>query len=99
MLGGPLIELYNVGYINHQKKIMTNTPIHNVKPIPEFVQRVIVEHEELKEKRVKLVAFIETPQFDVLPIQHCNLLIKQKDAMTDYMDVLEQRIALLKSEL
>lgn len=59
----------------------------------DFQKRVVEENAELKEKLVKLQAFIVGKFFTSLPEQEQERLILQHHIMTSYSIVLEQRIA------
>ncbi len=57
-------------------------------------QRVVDELDELNDKRLKLVAFIdESPIFKKLDKLEQGRLLSQSSAMTTYADILQQRIA------
>jgi len=59
-------------------------------------ERVIAERDALVDKLVKLGCFLHTPQFHVLPGEDKQLLRRQREAMLDYCDVLDERIARFK---
>lgn len=59
-----------------------------------FVERMLIEQSELKERLVKLNAFIESEQFMSLDRANRTLLLRQTDAMTSYLETLSARIAL-----
>ena len=63
-----------------------------------YQERVITERDELKVKYDALSSFIEHKNFDEIvedPKQKA-LLIKQKEVMMLYLDILNERIALFK---
>ena len=55
-------------------------------------ERVVTEREELNEKRIKLISFIETAAFNSLNGAEKDRLRKQAAIMTDYFEVLGERI-------
>ena len=57
-------------------------------------QRVVDELDQLNDKRLKLVAFIdESPIFKKLDRLEQGRLLSQSAIMTTYADILQQRIA------
>ena len=60
-------------------------------------QRVIDEKIALDEKGQKLVTFLQSPAFGKLSNQEALLLVRQKDIMVAYSDILAERIALFPS--
>lgn len=63
-----------------------------------FMDRLVIEQKDLAEKLEKLCLFIDSPKFtDTVKdkIQQ-ELLIKQRDYMGEYLNILNQRIKLLK---
>lgn len=61
----------------------------------DFVKRLKTEKEELEEKLKKLKTFLMTREFFNLTALQQMLLIKQEEAMRDYLDILYIRYALL----
>lgn len=57
--------------------------------------RVIDEFDELEEKRIKLQAFLNSDQFKVVVTdeEEQRRLLRQWMAMTNYSDILAERIA------
>ena len=55
------------------------------------------ELDELRERCAKLHTFLGSELFKQLNPQHAGLLQKQYHHMTEYRDVLHQRIALMRS--
>lgn len=55
-------------------------------------QRVVEEHVALKEKVGKMQSFMLQQPAVELPVAECKRLGRQLDAMSDYLDVLEERI-------
>jgi hypothetical protein len=57
-------------------------------------QRVVEERTQLRERLQKLGAFIDSgPTFHLLRQIDAALLVRQRTAMTDYLNVLDQRVA------
>ena len=61
--------------------------------LPSHMERVVNEKQELDEKLNKLRAFFETEFCMGLPFEDRALLKRQEVAMTEYSDVLAERIA------
>ena len=67
---------------------------HGVTLMQPHQQRVVNEKKELNEKLDSLIAFIETsPIFKNLPADERERLGRQFDVMTEYSNILSQRIA------
>lgn len=62
----------------------------------EWQSRVIEEKAELDKKLEKLRAFFGTLEYSKLERQDQMLLIEQRTAMTDYSNILRDRIARFK---
>lgn len=62
-----------------------------------FLDRLIIEREELSERLSKLRQFIESPKFlEVVKDEYQRqLLSKQESSMHEYLEILEERIKLL----
>jgi hypothetical protein len=60
----------------------------------EFVERMIEEQKALKEKIVKLNAFIVDQKFNQLDDYNKSLLIRQREGMAVYFETLTARISL-----
>lgn len=58
-----------------------------------YQQRVLDEKSELDEKRAKLTAFKDTPIFAGLPDEEKERLTRQLSCMTEYSEILAERIA------
>lgn len=56
-------------------------------------QRVIEEHKDLRERRLKLVAFLESPAFDSVDAAERSRMQKQQQLMYELEKVLQARIA------
>lgn len=59
-----------------------------------FVVRMEEEQAALKEKLVKLIAFIGTEKFNALDDYQKSLLIRQREGMAVYFETLTARLAL-----
>lgn len=64
----------------------------------DFKKRLLIEKEELDDKRIKLRNFLQTEKFNSLDIKNRNLLIKQFKVMTEYSNILKKRIDLIITE-
>lgn len=64
----------------------------------DFIQRLKTEKEELKERLEKLDAFINSSQYLKLNELHRKLLKQQHTVMTELLDILSIRYALLTME-
>jgi hypothetical protein len=58
-----------------------------------FQERVVNERKELSDKLVKLEAFLPTDVFYTLPSAEQDRLKRQRAAMSTYLAVLDERIA------
>lgn len=63
-----------------------------------FVDRLLIERDELNERLNKLRQFIESPKFAeiVTDKYHRLLLFKQESMMHAYLEILNERIKLLQ---
>lgn len=63
-----------------------------------FLDRLMIERKELAEKLEKLCLFTDSPKFmDVVKDENQReLLIKQRDYMGEYLNILNQRIKTLE---
>lgn len=59
-----------------------------------FVQRMIEEQSELKERFTKLNTFLKSSKFAELDDYNKSLLLRQREAMAVYFETLTARIAL-----
>ena len=57
-----------------------------------YIERMIEEQLQLRERLRKLEAFIDTPKFDGLDALDRNLLRSQSWATINYLEILAQRI-------
>ena len=73
--------------------------IHNIKPLPDFIQRLKIELETIKSNKDKLNSFIGTDAFNKLEGEHPVLLKEQLVHMENLVSVLEKRFNLLVAEL
>lgn len=64
----------------------------------DFKKRLLIEKEELDDKRIKLRSFLQTDNFNSLDDKNRNLLIKQFKVMTEYSNILKKRIGLIINE-
>ncbi len=62
-----------------------------------FKDRLLIERQDLAERFSKLCAFVDTPKFEeVVKDEHQrDLLLQQRDYMSEYLNVLNQRIEAL----
>lgn len=67
------------------------------RPSDTFLERLMLEAEELAEKKAKLNAFMASEKFIILPWEHQRLLESQFGAMSSYLTVLQLRIKPLTS--
>lgn len=61
--------------------------------IPEFIQRIQNERAELSIKLANLVKFFDTDVYENLSDYQQELLVQQCEAMSDYLEILDLRIA------
>lgn len=66
----------------------------DIKEQEPFVQRMIEEQKELKEKFTKLNAFIGSQKFTDLDDYQKSLLVRQRDGMAIYFETLTARLSL-----
>ena len=59
----------------------------------DFQTRVVEEKKELDDKVEKLAAFLQTDMFGNLPDEEQARMTRQKEAMSEYSNVLGERIA------
>jgi hypothetical protein len=64
-----------------------------------FQQRVVGECRELRGKLDKLNEFVQTEMFNQLPHVEKGRMLRQRSLMSDYADVLDERIANFNSVL
>lgn len=60
--------------------------------VDNYVDRMILECEDLKEKSAKLCKFMNSDTFKKLPTKSKDLMIAQLNRMTDYGCILRERI-------
>lgn len=60
-----------------------------------FEQRLANEQQELKDKLEKLDMFLSSAKFESLPVEEQNRLLKQSRVMSQYRDILLERLASL----
>lgn len=56
-------------------------------------QRVVEEHKDLRERRLELLAFLESPASDSIDIAECSRMQKQQQLMYELERVLQTRIS------
>lgn len=66
--------------------------VNEIAPVTDYVDRIIIEYNELMAKRVKLNGFIESDKFKSLDSRARLLLSRQAAAMEDYAECLHQRL-------
>lgn len=59
---------------------------------PDYIKRVVNEHNELVDKYNKLKCFIKTDKFIALSVEEKRRLIIQRNVMEAYISILEERI-------
>jgi len=62
----------------------------------DYIERMKKEHDELCDKHDKLTTFITSLTFEALEHESRELMIKQHVFMGAYIDILNQRIMLVK---
>lgn len=62
----------------------------------DYIQRMETEHEELKDRLIKLIQFIDTQKFYELELEDQQALIEQRYAMSHYAEILGKRVARAK---
>jgi len=65
----------------------------------ELIDRVVEESNELAEKVDKLNVFINSPAFSTVGGNQGKLLVAQKNAMENYLDILHSRILDLQEQV
>lgn len=68
------------------------------KYMSDFLTRLVIEHDELREKQMKLQAFLSTENFSKVDQTQQVLLKIQVSAMETYRAILENRITLLSPQ-
>lgn len=61
-----------------------------------YVQRMVEEQNELKDRLEKLNTFLKSKKFSELDDYNKSLLIRQREAMAVYFETLSARVALNK---
>jgi len=70
-----------------------------MEPLPEFLIELLTEHQSLKNKIVKLTAFIASKEFEEIPYTTRDLLNIQLEAMNKYNEALLGRLEQIKIEI
>lgn len=68
------------------------------RPAETFLDRLLIEKEELETKYNGLTKFLCSGKHKTLPIEQQKLLVKQHIAMGDYLSALNQRIELVQND-
>ncbi|MCG9964609.1 Gp49 family protein [Shewanella cutis] len=66
--------------------------VNGIAPVTDYVDRIIIEYNELMAKLVKLNGFIESDKFKSLDSRVRLLLSRQSAAMEDYIECLHWRL-------
>ena len=89
---------YHVKYADGYESWSPAEPFEEAYKVSDtFLDRLIIEREELSERLSKLRQFIESPKFlEVVKDKYQRLLLsKQESSMHEYLEILEERIKLL----
>lgn len=90
---------YHVKYADGCESWMPAKPFEEVyKCADSFLDRLTIEREELYEKLSKLRQFIESPKFlEIVKDKYQRqLLSRQESRMSEYLEILDERIKLLQ---
>lgn len=68
---------------------------NDFRPAETIQERLVIEYDELNQKFDALVAFLKTEQFESLSVDMKAEMQCQRDAMSDYLDCLSNRLELL----
>lgn len=79
-------------FCNCEDKRIKSTNLTKEKQMEGFLERLITEEKELREKLGKLYSFIVSDNFANLTEMNRGLLKQQKDAMEEYLEILQVRI-------
>ena len=58
----------------------------------EYQKRVVDEMFQLKDRVIKLQSFVNSEKFSALTAEEQDLLLRQLDVMSQYNDILDERI-------
>lgn len=67
-------------------------------PAETFIDRLNIEYNELFERKMKLIDFMATKDFEEIPVIHKMKLERQKVIMDMYCETLQSRIGLFEYE-
>lgn len=67
-------------------------------PAETFIDRLNIEYNELFERKIKLLDFMTTKDFEKLPVIHKMMLERQKVIMDIYFEILQSRIGQFEYE-
>lgn len=90
---------YNVKYADGYESWSPAEPFEqSYKVADTFVDRLLIERDELNERLNKLRQFIESPKFvEIVTDEYQRLLLsKQESRMHEYLEILNERIKLLQ---
>lgn len=90
---------YHVKYSDGYESWSPAEPFeHAYKVADTFVDRLLIERDELNERLNKLRQFIESPKFaEIVTCEYQRLLLsKQESRMYEYLEILNERIKLLQ---
>lgn len=89
---------YHVKYSDGYESWSPAEPFeHAYKVADTFVDRLLIERDELNERLNKLCQFIESPKFaEIVTCEYQRLLSKQESRMYEYLEILNERIKLLQ---
>lgn len=90
---------YHVKYADGYESWSPSEPFEQAYKVADtFVDRLLIERDELNERLNKLRQFIESPKFvDIVTDEYQRLLLsKQESSMHEYLEILNERIELLQ---
>ena len=93
---------YYIVHSNGFKEWLPEKSFHDEYQIADsFSDRLMIERRELTEKLEKILRITDSPKFsDVIENEHQReLLIRQRDCMGEYLNILNQRILLCSHEV
>lgn len=89
---------YHVKYADGYESWSPAEPFEKAYKVADtFVDRLLIERDELNERLNKLRQFIESPKFVEVTDEYQSLLLsKQESRMHEYLEILNERIKLLQ---
>lgn len=90
---------YHVKYSDEYESWLPAEPFEKAYKVADtFVDRLLIERDELNERLNKLRQFIESPKFvEIVTDEYQSLLLcKQESRMHEYLEILNERIKLLQ---